>query len=67
MGKFKNAWQDIEGVLRLFSKNISQARRKYNGFVLKGIDQGRRDDLTGGGLVRSVGGCQVDDGFYQEP
>jgi REP element-mobilizing transposase RayT len=56
MGKFKNAWQDIEGVLRLFGKNIPQARRQYKSFVLKGIDQGRRDDLTGGGLVRSVGG-----------
>jgi hypothetical protein len=43
-------------VLRLFGKNISQARRQYKSFVLKGIDQGRRDDLTGGGLVRSVGG-----------
>ena len=56
VGKSKNNWQDIEGVLRLFGKNISQARRKYNSFVLKGISQGRRDDLTGGGLVRSVGG-----------
>ena len=56
MGKLKNDWQDIEEVLRLFGKNISQARRKYKGFILKGIDQGRRDDLTGGGLVRSVGG-----------
>lgn len=58
MGKAKNDWQDIEGVLRLFGKNISQARQKLNSFVFKGIDQGRRDDLIGGGLVRSVGGWQ---------
>jgi REP element-mobilizing transposase RayT len=56
MGKSKNNWQDIEDVLRLFGKNLSHARRQYNSFVLKGINHGRRDDLTGGGLVRSVGG-----------
>jgi REP element-mobilizing transposase RayT len=55
-GKSHNTWQDAEGVLRLFGKNITQARRQYKDFVLKGIDQGRREDLTGGGLVRSVGG-----------
>jgi REP element-mobilizing transposase RayT len=56
MGKSRNNWQDIEDVLRLFGKNLSHARRQYNSFVLKGINHGRRDDLTGGGLVRSVGG-----------
>ena len=56
MGKFKNDWQDTVGVLRLFGKRISEARRQYKDFVHKGIDQGRRNDLTGGGLVRSVGG-----------
>ena len=58
MGKLKNDWQDVDGVLRLFGKNISQARRSYKSFVLKGLNQGRRDDLTGGGLVRSVGGWE---------
>ncbi len=58
MGKFKNDWQDVGGVLDLFGENISQARRRYKDFVKKGIDQGKRDDLTGGGLVRSVGGWQ---------
>jgi hypothetical protein len=58
MGKLKNDWQDVDGVLRLFGKNISQARRSYKGYVLKGLNQGRRDDLTGGGLVRSVGGWE---------
>jgi len=58
MGKLKNDLQDVNGVLRLFGKNISQARRNYKNFVNKGLDQGLRDDLTGGGLVRSVGGWQ---------
>ena len=58
MGKLKNDWQDVDGVLRLFGKNISQARRSYKSFVFKGLNQGRRDDLTGGGLVRSAGGWE---------
>jgi len=58
MGKIQNDWQDTNGVLQLFGKNITQARRKYKDYVYKGIGKGRRDDLTGGGLVRSVGGWQ---------
>ena len=59
MGKIKNDWQDVNGVLRLYGKNVTQSRREYKAFVFKGIAQGRRDDLTGGGLVRSVGGWQT--------
>jgi REP element-mobilizing transposase RayT len=59
MGKLKNDWQDTNGVLRLFGRNITQSRRKYRAFVSKGIAQGRRDDLTGGGLIRSVGGWKT--------
>ena len=32
------------------------ARRDYRRFVQKGISDGRREDLTGGGLIRSAGG-----------
>ena len=58
MGKLINDWQDTNGVLQLFGKNINQARRNYKEFVFKGIGMGRREDLIGGGLVRSVGGWQ---------
>ncbi|MCG6538456.1 MAG: hypothetical protein L7F78_28000, partial [Syntrophales bacterium LBB04] len=34
----------------------SVARQRYRRFVEKGIAQGRRDDLAGGGLIRSAGG-----------
>jgi len=44
------------GVLELFSDTVSTARRFYRSFVKKGIDQGRREDLIGGGLIRSFGG-----------
>ena len=32
------------------------ARRRYHQFVEKGISMGRWEDLTGGGLIRSMGG-----------
>ena len=56
MGKVKNDWQDTDKVLRLFAKKTGSARRAYRVFVEKGIGQGKRSDLTGGGLVRSAGG-----------
>ena len=39
-----------------FLADASSARRAYRSFIEKGISQGRRPDLTGGGLLRSVGG-----------
>jgi REP element-mobilizing transposase RayT len=33
----------------------SESRKAYLSYVKKGIDQGRRPELTGGGLVRSLG------------
>lgn len=56
MGKEKREWQDMEYVLGYFGKHRHQARKKYYAYVEEGINQGRRDDLIGGGLIRSVGG-----------
>ncbi len=56
MGHWKNEWQDAQYVLGLFGKMASTARSEYSRFVRSGIEQGRRDDLTGGGLLRSHGG-----------
>jgi len=56
LGKFKNDWQDTKYVLRLFGKTKASARNRYRLFVEKGIAEGRRDDLIGGGLIRSSGG-----------
>lgn len=56
MGKVSCDWQDRDYVLRLFGKKMGPARRAYTEFVAKGQDQGRRRDLVGGGLIRSVGG-----------
>ena len=59
MGKVNCDWQDTDGVLRLFGEKPGTARRNYRQFVNKGVEQGKRTDLTGGGLVRSVGGWQA--------
>lgn len=56
MGNIKHNWQDIDYVLEIFNKRIRVARKSYTTFVSKGIDMGRRQDLIGGGLIRSVGG-----------
>ena len=58
MGKMKKPWQDMEGVLGMFGENVRAARRAYRVFVEKGIAEGRRRDLTGGGLLRSAGGWE---------
>ncbi len=56
MGKCQNNWQESHSVLALFADRLLSARRIYRAFVEKGIDQGRRPELTGGGLLRSAGG-----------
>ncbi len=56
MGKKERPWQDVEYALGYFGRTPGQARKGYLNFMEGGIDQGRREDLTGGGLIRSVGG-----------
>ena len=46
----------VQALLRLFGDTISLARRRYRVFVEKGIAEGKRQNLTGGGLIRSIGG-----------
>jgi hypothetical protein len=56
MGKAKREWQDTDYVLGYFGKSKAEARKKYESFVKEGVTQGRRNELTGGGLIRSLGG-----------
>ena len=56
LGRVKRDWQQVGYVLGFFGKRKSDARKAYRQFVEKGILQGRRPELTGGGLVRSIGG-----------
>ena len=59
MNRYKNNWQDRKYVLQWFGKNEGDAKKSYRAFVKKGIGQGKRPDLTGGGLIRSMGGWSV--------
>jgi putative transposase len=56
LGKRLNTWQDADYVLRCFGEKSGVARRRYRAYVKKGIEKGRRPDLIGGGLIRSMGG-----------
>ena len=56
LGYMESAWLDRDAVLSHFGQVVSEARKNYVSFVEKGIDQGRRPQLTGGGIVRSMGG-----------
>jgi len=56
MSKVPRDFQDTDYVLQLFGETISAARKRYRAFLAKGIEQGRRPDLVGGGLIRSAGG-----------
>lgn len=58
MGYFEDEWQETDQVLLHFGKRVTFARKKYSAFVKEGIPQGRKPELTGGGLVRSAGGWQ---------
>jgi REP element-mobilizing transposase RayT len=46
-------------VLLRFGNNVRIVRRRYRHFVKQGVNQGRRPELQGGGLVRSAGGNKV--------
>jgi REP-associated tyrosine transposase len=56
LGKTTNTWQDKDYILKLFASNKAVAIRSYREFIKKGIEQGKRSDLVGGGLIRSAGG-----------
>jgi REP element-mobilizing transposase RayT len=49
-------WQDRAAVLAWFGRTERAARRAYRAFLQEGIPQGRRPELVGGGLIRSLGG-----------
>lgn len=55
MGTVVRDWQDQEAILAYFGTNFGKARTGYERFVKDGIALGRRPELVGGGLVRSLG------------
>jgi REP element-mobilizing transposase RayT len=58
LGTVPRPWQATQAVLGYFAPR-RQARHAYRAFLAEGIPRGRRPDLQGGGLLRSLGGWAV--------
>ncbi len=56
MGHVRLPWQDTGFILEQFGRNPRDARLGYRRFVADGMAQGKRPELTGGGLRRSLRG-----------
>ena len=57
LGVVARPGQATAAVLARFARQAHRARRAYRAFVARGLPQGRRPELQGGGLVRSPGGA----------
>jgi REP element-mobilizing transposase RayT len=58
LGKEEISWQDSRYVLSCFGKTVQKAMDDYLSFMKEGLDQGRRPELTGGGMVKRLGGWE---------
>ncbi len=56
VGTVPHPWQDTATILAQFGSTRRRALRAYQTFVAAGAAQGRRPELQGGGLLRSLGG-----------
>jgi putative transposase len=55
LGYKPQKFQETEEVLRCFGGSEENAKKRYLEYVREGVEQGRREDLVGGGLLRSLG------------
>jgi REP element-mobilizing transposase RayT len=56
LGTVPRPWQATRTILEHFGPSLRRASKAYQAFVAAGRAQGRRPELQGGGLVRSLGG-----------
>jgi len=56
MNRIRHEWQNRNYVLGYFGKRESSALQAYREFVAEESGRGHQPELTGGGLVRSIGG-----------
>jgi putative transposase len=66
LGNAKYKWQKIEKIMQYFGEGKSKAIREYLEFVASAQTEGKRDDLEGGGLIRSQKGWEVRSGGNSE-
>jgi REP element-mobilizing transposase RayT len=55
LGHLARPWQAVREILGHFGSRRAPARQAYRAYVAAGVSQGRRPDLQGGGLRRSMG------------
>ena len=53
MGRWINVWQNWRYVLSMFGRGVEEGKKRYLAYVEEGVEQGRRPELVGGGLIRS--------------
>jgi putative transposase len=56
MGEIRREWQDCDTILSYFSPKKKRAVLLYEQFLAEGISLGKRPELVGGGLIKSLGG-----------
>ena len=56
VGKRHNDWQDVDYVLKCFAQRRKAGGKRYLDHVRQGIEMGKKPDLVGGSLIRSLGG-----------
>lgn len=56
LGRVKREWQETDTILGHFGGKGREAVSGYTRFIREGIGQGRKPELLGGGLIRSLGG-----------
>jgi hypothetical protein len=62
VGRRKNDWQAADYVLSYFGGRAAIARRRYRAYVEEGVERGRRPELVGGGMRRSMAGWEEAEG-----
>lgn len=63
MGNRKIEWQSVDEILQRFGNNRREAVKKYVAFIAEAKDIAKREDLIGGGLIRSIGGWEEAQAF----
>jgi len=56
IGKVKHPWMDVDYVLSQFGGTRRKGLAEYRRFMREGLGLGHRPELSGGGLLRSLGG-----------
>ena len=56
IGNVERKWQGDEYILNYFGKSKRAAGKAYLSYMEEGFHHGRREELVGGGLIRSLGG-----------